>query len=281
MLAPMIRSLKSRTVAIAAVGVLGLGAGGVAYAATSSSGTPTPLTGGITDKASAAVLAKYPGSTLVGIESRPDGTFEARVRKADGTQVQVTLDKDFKVTATHEGGFGRGGFGGGPGGPGGGPGGPGGGPRGFGGGRGGVDSAALAKALGVTEAKLRAAFEQVRPARPADRKDERAAAIAKALGVDAADVESVLKDTVGPGHGGPGRGPRGDDSALVTALAKKTGKSEDDVRAALKAARPDPADRVKELAAALAKELGLDAAKVQSALEAQRPAGPPAAPATP
>ncbi|MEV4418651.1 hypothetical protein AB0L40_01585, partial [Patulibacter sp. NPDC049589] len=116
----MIRSLKSRTVAIAAVGVLGLGAGGVAYAATSSSGTPTPLTGGITDKASDAVLAKYPGSTLVGIESRPDGTFEARVRKADGTQAQVTLDKDFQVTATHEGGFGRGGhggFGGGPGGP--------------------------------------------------------------------------------------------------------------------------------------------------------------------
>lgn len=258
----MIRSFKTKTVAIAAVGLLTLGGG--AYAATSSN-APTPLTGGVTDKAADAVVAKYPGSTLVGIQSRPDGTFEARVRKADGTQVGVTLDEDFKVTATREGGFGPGGRGGGFGGPG--HGGP---------GRG-ADVAALAKTLGVTEAKLQAAFEAVRPER-GERKDERVAAIAKALGASQADVESVLQEQRGDrgrrGPGGPGGGPRGDDTALVTALAKKTGKSEADVRKALQAARPDKDARFDDLSAALAKELGLDAAKVKSALEAARPKAP-------
>ena len=257
----MIRSFKTKTVAIAAVGALTLGGG--AYAATSSN-APTPLTGGVTDEAADAVVAKYPGSTLVGIQSRPDGTFEARVRKADGTQVGVSLDKDFKVTATREGGFGpggRGGFGGpGHGGP----------------GRG-VDVAALAKTLGVTEAKLQAALEAVRPER-GERRDERVAAIAEALGASRADVESVLEDARGDrgrrGPGGPGSGPRGDSAALVTALAKKTGKSEAAVRKALQAARPDKDARIDERSAALAKELGLDAAKVKAALEAARPARP-------
>ncbi|MDO9409417.1 hypothetical protein [Patulibacter sp.] len=261
----MIRSFKTKTVAIAAVGLLTLGGG--AYAATSSQ-APTPLTGGVTDKAADAVVAKYPDSTLVGIESRPDGTFEARVRKADGAQVGVTLDKDFKVTATREGGFGPGGRGGGPGGFGG---------HGHGGPGRGVDVAALAKTLGVTETKLQAAIEKVRPAE-GDRRDERVGAIAKALGASQADVASVLQEQRGDrgrrGPGGPGGGPRGDDSALVTALAKKTGTSEADVRTALKAARPDRDDRFDELSAALAKELGLDAAKVKAALEAARPTPP-------
>lgn len=255
----MIRSFKTKTVAIAAVGALTLGGG--AYAATTATKAPTPLTGSITDKASEAALAKVPGGTLVGIESRPDGTFEARVRKSDGTQVSVTLDKAFEVTATREGG--RGGFGGprGHGGPG-----------GFGGRGGGVDAAVLAKTLGVTEAKLRAALEAVRPD-PADRKDDRVAAIAKALGASTADVESVLANQ-GPGAG-RGRGRGGNRSELLTALAKKTGKTDAQVRAALEAVRPDRAGGLEERAAALAKELGLDAAKVQSALEAARPAGRP------
>lgn len=270
----MIRSFKTKTVAVATVGLLV--AGGGAYAATSATNAPTPLTGGITDKASDAALAKYPGGTLVGILSRPDGSFDAQVRKADGTAVSVQLDKDFKVTGTREGGPGRGGPGGhGPGGHGG-HGGP------------GMASAELAKALGVTEEKLQAAFEEIRPAK-GERGDERAAAIAKALGAKESDVRSVLEDQRGPGGpgpGGPGRGgPRGggpgrggEPAALVTALAKKTGKTEAQVRKALEAARPDPAAKRDEMAAALAKELGIDAAKVRSALEDARPAGGPPAP---
>ena len=266
----MIRSFKTKTVAIAAVGLLTLGGG--AYAATAGK-APTPLTGSVTDQAADAVVAKYPGSTLVGIESRPDGTFDARTRKGDGTIVGVTLDKDFKVTATREGG--PGGFGGpgrgGWGGPGhGGPGGPGRGP----------DAAALAKALGVSEDELQAAFQKVRPAQRDERRDGHVAAIAKALGASESDVRSVLeaqRGPAGPGPGGPGRGPRGDRGELVSALAKKTGKSEADVRKALRDARPDPADRADELATALAKELGLDAAKVKQALQDARPT-PPARP---
>ncbi|WP_022926884.1 hypothetical protein [Patulibacter americanus] len=260
----MIRSFKTKTAALATIGVLGIGGG--AYAATSASKAPTPLTGSITDRASAAAVAKYPGSTLVGIQSRPDGTYVAQVRKTDGTQAVVALDKEFKVTAAREGGRsfgGTGGFGGRGGGPG--HGGP---------GRG-LDTAALAKTLGVTEDKLQAAIAKVRPAAKADRRDELVAAFAKALDASEADVQAVFDDAAKNGGPGRGFGARGGGSDMIAALATKTGKSEDDVRKALQAARPDKGERLEELSAALTKELGLDAAKVQDALEAARPAGRP------
>lgn len=261
----MTRSLKTKTAVIATIGVLGLGGAGVAVAATTSSNAPTPITGSVTDRASTAALADYPGATLVGVHSKPDGGFGAEVRKTDGTTVHVELDKDFKVTGTHAGPpEGRGG----PGGPGGGPGGP-----GHGGFGPGVDTAALAKTLGVTEAKLQAALEATRG--PKGDKADRAATIAKALGATTADVQAVLDaqrggDRRGPGPGGPG-GPGGKDSALVTALAKKTGKSEEAVTKALETVH---AERETAEAAALAKELGVDAAKVKEALEAAKPAKP-------
>ncbi|MBF6620167.1 MAG: PepSY domain-containing protein [Patulibacter sp.] len=249
----MTNSFKTKTAVIATIGVLGFG--GVAVAATTST-APTPLTGSITDQASSAALADYPGATLVGIRSQADGSYEAQVRKADGTTVHVELDKDFKVIGTHAGGPGdRRGRGG---------------PGGFGPG---VDTAALAKTLGVTEEKLRTALGATRGAKKGDQGD-RAAEIAQALGATAADVQSVLDgqsggDRRGPGRGGPG--PHGDDAALVTALAEKTGKSKDAVTKALEglhAAREDAR------AAELAKELGVDAAKVKAALEAARPERP-------
>lgn len=267
----MIRSFKKKTVAIAAVGVLAV-AGVASAAVTSGSKAPTPLTGSITDKISNAALSKYPGGTLVGLESEPDGSYEAQIRKSDGSSASVTLDQDFAVTATHDGwGRGRGGHGG-PGGPGGGP------------GRG-VDTAALATSLGVTEAKLQAALNKVRPDR-GDRRAELAATIAKALGVETSDVQAVLdaqRGNGGPGNSGPGNGApgpgrgRGHDGGgeLVSALATKLRLSEDKVRSALESARPDRGARKDELAAALAKELGLDTSKVESALQANRAAGRP------
>ncbi|WP_210491499.1 hypothetical protein [Patulibacter sp. SYSU D01012] len=264
----MKRSLR-KTAAITTAAVLALGGG--AYAATAATKAPTPLTGSITDRASEAAVAKVSGGTLVGLQSAPDGTFRAQVRKADGAFVVVELDKDLKVTGTREGGPGGGGPGfGGPGFGGPGRGGPGFGPH--------VDTAALAKALGVTEAKLTAALEQVRPDRD-DHAAEMAAAIAKALGAKTEDVQAVLEDqhgAGGPGRGGPGPGgPGGGPEELVSALAKKTGKTEDEVREALKAARPDRAEKRSEHVAALAKALGLSTEKVQTALDAQRPAGRP------
>jgi len=205
----MIRSVKTKTAGLAAIGVLAIGGAG-AYAATSGSGTPTPLTGNITDQASAAALAKYPGATLVGIESLPDGSFIARVRKSDGSDVELTLDRAFRVTDTREGGWGHDGHGG-PGGFDGGPGHGHGGPR--------FDTAALARSLGVTEQQLRTALDKVRPDRPdfrtfrdglraGQRPDFRAlreqmaaerkrfaSDLARALGLDADKVQKALDAT--------------------------------------------------------------------------------------
>lgn len=247
----MITSFKTKTAAIATIGVLSIS--GAAVAATTSGNAPTPLTGNITDQASTAALANYPNGTLVGIQSKADGTYEAEVRKADGTEVEVELDEAFKVTGTHADEMGGRGDRDG---------------RGGGIGRG-VDTAALAKTLGVTEAKLQAALQATHGTKDAD-KGDRAAAIAKALGATTSDVQSVL-DAQGGGRGGRG-GDRGGDSALVTALAKKTGKTEAEVTKALEAQHTA---RENAEATALAEELGIDAAKVESALAAAEPADRP------
>jgi hypothetical protein len=73
------------------------------------------LTGTTGDKVEKAALAKYPGATVVRIETDSDGVYEAHLTKADGTPVTVEVDTSFTVTGTEEGGFG-GGRGGGPGG---------------------------------------------------------------------------------------------------------------------------------------------------------------------
>lgn len=62
----------------------------------------TPLTGADADKATAAAAAAAPGGTVLRVETDDDGTFEAHVRKADGTEVEVKMDKDFNVTSIEE-----------------------------------------------------------------------------------------------------------------------------------------------------------------------------------
>lgn len=152
----------SKRTLIAASAALLTFAGG-AYAVAGGS-APSPITSSVTDKLSDAVVAKYPGATIVGIRSEPGGGYEVEVRKTDASEVHVTLDADFKITGTHEGG--PRGFGRGPGGPDGGPGGHRGhGPR--------FDTAALAKAIGVSEDKLTAALDKLRDERRADRDKDR------------------------------------------------------------------------------------------------------------
>src|SRR4051812_48772155 len=114
----------------------GSGTSGTAgAAATAPSNAPDPakmaqgpgetlLTGTTAEKVKAAALAAVPGATIIRVETDNEGSpYEAHMTKADGTQVTVKVDANFKVTATEDG------FGGGPGrGPGGGrhggPGGP-------------------------------------------------------------------------------------------------------------------------------------------------------------
>jgi hypothetical protein len=175
-------NIKTRTTA--AVLTVGLSLGGAAYATAASQsgssatrGNPNEqaLTGDTAEKVKAAALAKLPGATILRVETDDGGVYEAHVRKSDGTEAEVHVDKDFAVTAVDTR-------------PAGGPGG-----RGHGGPGGGhVDTAALAKSLGVTEAKLQAALDKVRPAE-GDRGDELAAALAKELGLAADKVTSALE----------------------------------------------------------------------------------------
>ena len=82
----------------------------------------TPLTGDTADKVTKAAEDKVSGGTVLRVESNGDGSgYHAHVRKSDGTEVVVLVNKDFEATdVLDHPGFGRGG------GPGGGPpGGPG------------------------------------------------------------------------------------------------------------------------------------------------------------
>ncbi|GAA1966974.1 hypothetical protein GCM10009798_29130 [Nocardioides panacihumi] len=120
-----------KTVAAAALLLAGFGGGaamaigGSATAATGSGGTTssnapstapssapaskghageTPLTGTTAAKVKAAALAKYPGATIVRLETDSDGVYEAHVTTKAGDDVIVQVGKDFTVTGTQTGG---------------------------------------------------------------------------------------------------------------------------------------------------------------------------------
>ncbi|NUP18518.1 MAG: peptidase [Streptomyces sp.] len=60
-----------------------------------------PLTGDIKTKAEAAALAAYPGTVEKSEEdAEKPGMYAVEVKQADGTSIEVYLDKSFKVTAT-------------------------------------------------------------------------------------------------------------------------------------------------------------------------------------
>ncbi|MEA2459539.1 MAG: hypothetical protein QOC95_2511, partial [Thermoleophilaceae bacterium] len=61
-----------------------------------------PVTGATADKVKAAALAKYPGSKVERIDKLPDGSYIAHVLKSDGSELHVTVSKDFQVTGTAE-----------------------------------------------------------------------------------------------------------------------------------------------------------------------------------
>ena len=73
------------------------------------------LTGTTADKVEAAALAKYPGATVVRIETDSDGVYEAHLTTSAGQPVTVEVDKSFAVTGTESMGSGGPGGHGGPG----------------------------------------------------------------------------------------------------------------------------------------------------------------------
>jgi uncharacterized membrane protein YkoI len=123
--------LRTNLVTLAAVGAAGLGGAVIANAASSSGSssasspaaqsqpaaqrdpsqgghqangkTETLLSGDTASKVEAAALAKVAGGTVERVETDADhgSPYEAHVRKSDGTEVEVLVDKDFKVTAVN------------------------------------------------------------------------------------------------------------------------------------------------------------------------------------
>jgi DNA-binding MarR family transcriptional regulator len=170
----------------------------------------------------------------------------------------------------------------------------------------GMNTAALAKQLGISQSELETALAAVRtelgtPDRASDLNAE-AQAIADSLGVDVSTVTAVLTAQIGDRakdaaaattpsatdrvrptspagngrRGGRGRGP--DQARLLAALVKATGKTEAEVRTALAAGRSAheklEAARQAKFAALLAERLGLSQATVTAALDAVKPTRP-------
>jgi uncharacterized membrane protein YkoI len=123
-------SPRSKLTTAAAIGAAALGGATIANAATSNSASTPPaaaqqgqapaqrdpatgghtangktetlLSGDAAAKVKAAALAKAPG-TVERVETDADhgSPYEAHVKKADGTEVEVLVDSDFKVTAVN------------------------------------------------------------------------------------------------------------------------------------------------------------------------------------
>ena len=61
------------------------------------------LTGDTASKVRAAALARYPGATVLRVETDSDGVYEAHLTTTDGRRVTVEVDKAFKVTGEEAG----------------------------------------------------------------------------------------------------------------------------------------------------------------------------------
>ena len=61
------------------------------------------LTGDTASKVRAAALARYPGATVLRVETDSDGVYEAHLTTSDGRRVTVEVDKSFKVTGEESG----------------------------------------------------------------------------------------------------------------------------------------------------------------------------------
>jgi hypothetical protein len=123
----MFQGIRKTVMAVVALGALALGGSALAGAATSGTGTgptspppghrPDPNTPGghvgangkteqalssdVAAKVKAAAEAKVSGGTVERVETDVDhgSPYEAHVRKSDGSELVVLVNKDFQVTA--------------------------------------------------------------------------------------------------------------------------------------------------------------------------------------
>jgi uncharacterized membrane protein YkoI len=89
---------KKKLVASVAAVILALGAGGAGIAYATGGDSEERVTGPDAGKAKSAALAAVGGGTVTEVE-RDDGNgaFEVEVRRDDGSQVEVHLDRDLNV----------------------------------------------------------------------------------------------------------------------------------------------------------------------------------------
>jgi uncharacterized membrane protein YkoI len=93
---------KLKGAVIATVVLVALAAGGVAIAGAAGGGdddsTDKAITGAALDRAKAVALDHTGGGKVTGTEAGDEeGAYEVEVTRADGSQVDVHLDKSFKV----------------------------------------------------------------------------------------------------------------------------------------------------------------------------------------
>src|SRR5262245_9379291 len=93
---------KMKGAVIALVVVVALAAGGVAIAGAAGGGdddgSDQAITGPALDKAKAAALKETGGGQVTGTEVRDEeGYYEVEVTRDDGSQVDVHMDRNFKV----------------------------------------------------------------------------------------------------------------------------------------------------------------------------------------
>ena len=116
---------RSKLVTAAAVAAAAVSGAAIANAATSGSTSTTAgttqsqtqdhrhsvggrteqaLTGETARKVEAAAVAKVSGGTVERVETNVDGSapYEAHIRKADGTEVEVQVSSDFTVAAVND-----------------------------------------------------------------------------------------------------------------------------------------------------------------------------------
>jgi uncharacterized membrane protein YkoI len=96
----MNNKIKRIVIAVAAVAALGAGGAAIATAAGGGDddGTEKAISGGALDRASQAALAHTGGGEVTDTEvGDEESYYEVEVTRADGSQVDVQLDRDFQV----------------------------------------------------------------------------------------------------------------------------------------------------------------------------------------
>jgi hypothetical protein len=95
---------RTRRVVIGAAAIAALGAAGAAIAGAAGvgdDGDERPITGVALERASAAALAHTGGGQVTGTERGDEGgPYEIEVTRADGSEVDVHLDRQFRVIGT-------------------------------------------------------------------------------------------------------------------------------------------------------------------------------------